>query len=221
MVQPTPFEVVEHASLLRALRTARTLDLTTHLLSRDGRTQDSRDHRTRWPLLDVPVPEWRLDDEIETLARTIVSQVTCPDDAGHGGSGAGSSTDYVDDSHTTHFLIAHVGSLLARILTALAALRPATAESLQARLSPMTWEDVLAALSLLEAVHPNVVARAGKRLQGIYGASNIKAHERMLVVAAAKAKSAALFSSLALLRPQKMRRGDNGRPIPEAVVQSE
>ncbi|KAI6117596.1 hypothetical protein EDD16DRAFT_1707661 [Pisolithus croceorrhizus] len=153
---PLHAELTEYANLIRALRTSRTLDLTTHLLqdaAQQGQSQGSnkaaaRDTWTRWPLPDFPIPEWRLDDEEDSIA-----------------DGQGDASDpEADDLHPpiTQLLVAHIGALLAHVLIALADLRPATVASMQNRLSPLNWQDVVNALAAQGVVDQAVISRAAR-----------------------------------------------------------
>ncbi|KAI6129124.1 hypothetical protein EDD17DRAFT_385371 [Pisolithus thermaeus] len=204
---PLHAELTEYTNLIRALRTSRTLDLTTHLLQDAAQQRQSqgssraaeRDTWTRWPLPDFPIPEWRLDDEVKTLGELILRQLgeVPKEDSITYGQGDASDPE-ADDLHPpiTQLLVAHIGALLAHVLNALADLRPATVASMQNRLSPLNWQDVVNALAAQGVVDQAVISRADERLRNIYGGpSDTKAVERMRVLASAKANYTALTSA--------------------------
>lgn len=207
---PLHAELTEYTNLIRALRTNRTLDLTTHLLQNAAQQRQpegskgaaDRDTWTRWPLPDFPVPEWRLDDEVETLGELVIHQLGDGREEFKEESAAEEHEDAddpeIDELHpsTAHLLVAHAGALLVHVLNVLADLRPATVASMQNRLSPINWEDVLSALAAQGVVDEAVIFRADTRLRSIYGGqSDTKIVERMRVLASAKAKFAALTSA--------------------------
>ena len=66
-------ELTEYTNLVRVLRTTRTLDLTAHLLHHAAQHTDT-DTWTPWPLIDCPVPEWSLQDEIQHLAESVAHE---------------------------------------------------------------------------------------------------------------------------------------------------
>jgi hypothetical protein len=146
--QATPrSELSEYKSLLRALRTADSLDITTQLArtripsaeppaaATEGGApapkRQARDGWDRWPLLpsDVHVPEWGFEDEVQLL----VSQAA--------------DTDALDDTPLPPAMyeacVAHLSSVLSHV----AAHVPLTARSLQDRFSPLGWESVLQIVS--------------------------------------------------------------------------
>jgi len=152
---PLHTELTEYTNLIRALRTTRTLDLTNHLLQyaaqRRQQEDSERDTWTRWPLLDCPVPEWRLDDEIMVLSESVFQQLQDDEEAREVGESSSDITSTnIDNLHpsTAHLLVRDIGALLAHILNVLADQRPSTAASMQTRLFPMNWEDVVASLAV-------------------------------------------------------------------------
>ncbi|KAI6036894.1 hypothetical protein BKA83DRAFT_4168779 [Pisolithus microcarpus] len=183
---PLHAELTEYTNLIRAMRTSRTLDLTTHLLqdaAQQKQAQGSnrvvdRDTWTRWPLPDFPIPEWRLDDEVKSLGEVVEDSIA----DGQGDAGDLEANDLRPP--TTQLLVAHTGALLAHVLNALADLRPATVASMQNRLSPLNWQDVVNALAAQGVVDQAIISRADERLRDI-----------MRVRASAKAKYTALTSA--------------------------
>ena len=143
-------ELTEHTSLVRVLRTARTLDLTAHLL----RSHDGDETWTQWPLIDCPVPEWSLADEIMQLGETVLRHHTPRDDE----RGLDSDSDLDGMAPTAaNVLVRHTGAVLVHILALLADQRPSAPGSMQNRLWPMNWADVLALLAASGLVHPAYV----------------------------------------------------------------
>ncbi|KAF8552608.1 hypothetical protein OG21DRAFT_1511251 [Imleria badia] len=155
-------EFTEYTSLVRVLRTARTLDLTAHLIQH-AHTDKQGDTWTLWPLIDCPVPEWSIQDEIHQLAAR-------DDDA----------------------VVLHTTAVLVHILNLLADQRPSAPGSMQNRLWAMNWEDVISLLAVSGVLDNNIVARAEKRLERIYGPSSTKAMERRTAATSAKARCALL-----------------------------
>lgn len=217
-------ELTEYTNLIRVLRTTRTLDLTNHLLQyatqRRQQEDSKRDTWTRWPLLDFPVPEWPLDDEIMVLSESVFRQLQDDEDAREvGESSSDITTTNTANLHPSaaHLLVGNIGALLAHILDILADQRPSTTASMQPRLFPMNWEDVIASLAVHGVVDQAVLSSAEKRLQEIYsssGASNVM--RRMSVVAAAKEKYASLTSTyddILLQPPQPRKKGRRTRRV--------
>jgi hypothetical protein len=156
-------ELAEYTSLLRALRTADTLDITTQLTrhSQQHAPEVSRDpkqrrHRTtglgdRWPLLpeDVHIPEWGFEDEVRALA----SQ------ASRGEGDDDDDDDDDDDADILPGLYEETFAHLSAILDHIAVHVPPTAKSLQDRFRPIGWEDVLQIVSASGAVDERSVLR--------------------------------------------------------------
>ena len=175
-------ELTEYANLVRVLRTTSTLDLTSHLIHHPNSDDDAW---SRWPLIDCPVPEWTLSDEIQHLAEFVV-----PPRDDHG-SDSDSDLEGVP-SAAANTLVLCTGAVLARILNLMADQRPSAPGSMQNRLRPMNWEDVISLLAVSGLVDPtyvrsssahlldfshrcaSVVARAENRLERVYGPSNTK-----------------------------------------------
>lgn len=129
-------ELTEYSSLIRALRTKKTLDVASHLQSvSEDHEQDKRDVWTRWPLPkdDLAVPEWGLEDEVLSLLGQDISE-----------DGAG---DWA--SHTALSALNHLHMILASI----AAYTPDRTSSLQNRLEPLNWQSVLGALTAARIPH--------------------------------------------------------------------
>ncbi|KAG6375321.1 hypothetical protein JVT61DRAFT_3548 [Boletus reticuloceps] len=182
-------ELTEYTNLVRVLRTTRTLDLTAHLLHHAAQYKDNEaDTWTSWPLIDCTVPEWSFEDEIRQLGETVVRARDGDDDE------LDSDSDLDLDGLSPaaeNRLVFHSGAVLVHILNLLADQRPAASGSMQNRLWPMNWEDVISLLAVSGVVHPtyvlfhhrttathvpslSIVARAEKRIERIYGPSTTK-----------------------------------------------
>lgn len=146
-------ELSEYTSLIRALRTSKTLDVThdilRHAAQRGEQGTKERDTWTRWPLPDFPVPEWQLDDEIKQLGEYTLRQLHDRDEEVREDEETSSDSD-IDGLHpsTAELLVSNIGALLVHILNAVADQRPATIRSMQNRLFYMTWEDVIASIAV-------------------------------------------------------------------------
>ncbi|KAG9309766.1 hypothetical protein JVU11DRAFT_10140 [Chiua virens] len=188
-------ELTEYTNLIRVLRTNRALDLTTHLLNHveEQKVKTEADTWTSWPLIDCPVPEWSLSDEIHHLGESVMQKRA--QDANECSDAESSNSDFDALSPTAaSCLVLHTGALLVRILNLMADQRPSAPGSMQNRLWPMNWQDVISVLAVNRLVNPTVVARAEKRLERIYGPSNTKAVERVESVTSAQRRFATLAS---------------------------
>lgn len=155
-------ELTEYTNLVRALRTARTLDLTSHLLQHA--TQHKRKEKekdvdtwTHWPLIDCPVPEWSLEDEIRQLGETVVQhQARARDGSEADDDGLDQDSDADSDlkGAAATCLVLHTGSVLVHILNLMADQRPLTPGSMQNRLWAMNWEDILSLLAVGGVIDP-------------------------------------------------------------------
>ncbi|KAF9650168.1 hypothetical protein BDM02DRAFT_3165435 [Thelephora ganbajun] len=189
-------ELEEYSFLLRALRTNDTLDLSSQLVRATGSSQtledddDARDlssaspveasgsnsgsHKpkdnwTRWPLLiqDVPIPEWTLQDEVERLANKFLRPPGNPDEE--------TEEDVEEPIEPTavKYLTLETTEYLSHLLAAIAAHVPMVKGSMQNRLRPLNWENVLAIVGATGLVDPSSIERASECLKGIYGASEL------------------------------------------------
>jgi hypothetical protein len=121
---------------------------------------NKRDTWTRWPLLadDVHVPEWGLEDEINLIASHAIKRH--PSSSGILLPGTNSRPDWgtsieaesdtpSDESESPSYLSAlalHTSNYLSQILALLAAYTPPREKSLQNRIEPISWENVLGVL---------------------------------------------------------------------------
>lgn len=138
---PLHSELSEYASLLRALRTRNTLNLTPHL------TKPSNRSWSRWPLLlhHIPIPEWSLEDEVAVIASTVIK-----------------SQDDDDPDHPSYipYLTSSIASLLSTIFSLLAKHTPARPASMQNRIEPLNWRsviDVIVTCDISEYSNPKYV----------------------------------------------------------------
>ena len=117
-------------------------------------SKKTRDHWTRWPLMDgdVHVPEWTLEDEVKVIAvHHIKGTLTRPDATAQ----AAELLEDLDDDFTNTLLPQagldalsdEAASYLSRILALVAAFKAPAAESMQNRFAPFGWEAVMAAVS--------------------------------------------------------------------------
>lgn len=118
-----------------------------------GKTKSKgpRDTWTRWPLLagDVHVPEWSLQDEVKLLAlQHLKASSTSSDDDDSEDPTERSPDDEeavesLMTSHALDALTASTGCYLSQILALLAAYVPPGEKSMQNRVRPLSWENVL------------------------------------------------------------------------------
>lgn len=148
-------ELTEYNCLVRALRTSRTLDLTSHLLRHAQQENKPRaDTWTSWPLIDCAVPEWTFEDEIEQLADNVLHAQATRVRGDHVASESDSESESDRQSQgglapaATKDLVLRAGALLVRILNLMADQRPSAPGSMQNRLWPMNWEDVISLLAV-------------------------------------------------------------------------
>lgn len=162
-------ELEEYSFLLRALRTNDTLDLSSQLIRAAGSSQASEDDDahdptveasgsdsnsrkpkdtwTRWPLLvqDVPTPEWSLQDEVERLANKFLKPPSDPDEE---------TEEEPIDSATIQHLTLETTAYLSHLFAMIATHVPMVKESMQNRLRPLNWENVLAVVGASGLVDP-------------------------------------------------------------------
>lgn len=193
-------ELSEYASLLRALRTSDTLDLSSQLTKAQPRTSTfaheddignagdgiipaSRDitpnvisaskskgspatqgaskktNWTRWPLLegDVHTPEFGFEDEIATIASEVLKLQRQADMEGDNGPPKDDDEGaYLPQSFLDSLTLAS-STHLSQILSMLAAHIPLAETSMQNRIKPIGWEDVLDIVAVSGLVHPKSV----------------------------------------------------------------
>lgn len=166
-------ELTEYTNLVRVLRTRRTLDLTAHILQHAAQhkgkeKEKDTDTWTSWPLIDCPVPEWSLEDEIQQLGEAVVQKqvraARALDDGevdrttDHDGLDLDSDSDLEGLSPTAvKRLVLFTGSVLVHILNLMADQRPSAPGSMQNRLWAMNWEDVISLLAVGGSVDPTYV----------------------------------------------------------------
>jgi hypothetical protein len=139
----------------------------------------TRDTWTRWPLLagDVHMPEWSFEEEVHLVAKQCLASLTVPHDplvarGADARSDPGGVFDHspdqdneIDDddmlSPSTLRILADQCSLhLGQILSCLAAHVPLAGKSMQNRLQPVGWEDVLGIMSVSGLVGEQSVLRS-------------------------------------------------------------
>lgn len=169
-------ELEEYSFLLRALRTNDTLDLSSQLIRAAGSSQTHeddntldpppasaagasgsnsnsrkpKDNWTRWPLLlqDVPTPEWTLQDEVERLANKIFKAPSDSDEE------TLEDTEEPIDSVVVKHLTLATTEYLSHLFSAIAVHVPMVKESMQNRLRPLNWENILAIVGASGLVDP-------------------------------------------------------------------
>ena len=169
-------ELEEYSFLLRALRTNDTLDLSTQLIRTAGSSRNSedgdahstpsaspveapesnpfprkpKDAWTRWPLLvqDVPIPEWTLQDEVERLANKFLQPPGDPNQETE------EDADEPIDSAAVKHLTLETTAYLSHLFAAIAAHVPMVEGSMQNRLRPFDWENILAIVGASGLVDP-------------------------------------------------------------------
>ncbi|KAG1741258.1 hypothetical protein EDB19DRAFT_717617 [Suillus lakei] len=188
-------ELTEHATLIKTIRTNHLLNLTHQLYShasaqrivdrenvRQGKGKlKSRDIWTTWPLIDCFIPEWRVEDEVKSLAEAVAHQLkTKYLSRGHGNYQSESQDDVEekDDEELEPLspsllqaLVWQATKVLVCILDSILEQRPAVADSMQNRMWAFNWEGVLRVLISGMTLDRTVVSAARKRLSSIYGSS--------------------------------------------------
>lgn len=132
----------------------------------------SRDTWTKWPLLsgDVHVPEWSLEDEVALLAAQylnapasaspnvpLVTTAGLPNADDFTGSDQPHDHDNAESlltPHALHALTESTARYLSQILALLAAYVPSAEESMQNRVRPLDWENVLAIITANGLIDP-------------------------------------------------------------------
>lgn len=165
-------ELEEYSFLLRALRTNDTLDLSSQLIraasssqaSEDGDSRSTppaeasrsntnsrkpKENWTRWPLLirDVQIPEWTLQDEVERLANRFLQPSNDPNEETEG------AEDPIDPVGIRHLTL-ETTEYLSYLFAAIAAHVPMVEGSMQNRLKPLNWENILAIIGATGIVDP-------------------------------------------------------------------
>ena len=169
-------ELEEYSFLLRALRTNDTLDISSQLIraarsSQTPETDDIHDPRltptveasgsnsssrkpkdtwTRWPLLiqDVPIPEWTLQDEVERLANKFLQPPSSSNEETE------EDVEELIDSVAVKHLTLETTEYLSHLFAIIAAHVPMVRESMQNRLRPFDWENILAIVGASGLVNP-------------------------------------------------------------------
>lgn len=152
-------ELTEYTNLVRVLRTNHTLDLTTHLVHHAAQHRENEvDTWTSWPLIDCPVPEWSLEDEIHHLGETVAQKQMKTAHEMDNISELNSDSDSERlSSAAAKRLTFHTSAVLVHILNLLADQRPSAPGSMQNRLWQMNWEDVISLLAVSGVVDPTYV----------------------------------------------------------------
>ncbi|OJA14329.1 hypothetical protein AZE42_10113 [Rhizopogon vesiculosus] len=188
-------EFTEHTVLIKTIRTNHILNLTHQLycyasaqrsVNRENVRQGkgklkSRDTWTTWPLIDCTVPEWRLEDEVKSLAEKVALQVKTKylsrrhnnyQSGTEDGEGNSDEEELEPlSSSLLHALVWQAAKVLVCILDSILEQRPAVADSMQNRMWAFNWEGVLRVLASGMTLDKTVFSAAHKRLSSIYGQS--------------------------------------------------
>ncbi|KAG2134872.1 uncharacterized protein EDB93DRAFT_1107206 [Suillus bovinus] len=185
-------ELTEHAMLIKTIRTNHLLDLTYQLYShasaqrvvdreniRQGKGKlKTRDTWTTWPLIDCFIPEWRIEDEVKTLAEAVARQLKTKHLSTRHPSESQNDVEEHDDDELEPLspsllqaLVWQATKILVCILDSILEQRPAVADSMQNRMWAFNWEGVLRVLISGMTLDRTVIFAAKKRLSSIYGSS--------------------------------------------------
>lgn len=165
-------ELSEYSFLLRSIRAADTLDLTSRLtapkhraasatnatpdpalLPEDSDEENSRDSNgwTRWPLEagEVNVPEFGFAEEVRLLLRTALSQQQPADS-----SSAIQLSDDTDSQELVRDTVNSSHAFLSSLLAQIANHGPRGPASMSNRVGPSNWECIANILGTSGVVHP-------------------------------------------------------------------
>ncbi|KIY49809.1 hypothetical protein FISHEDRAFT_13625, partial [Fistulina hepatica ATCC 64428] len=117
------------------------------------------------------VTEWGLQDEIAVLAARYSRDQAEDNTCGNGLPEDHEDEDDVLDERYISAVTASSRSFLARIFSLIAVHTPSRASSLQNRLKPISWVNIMELLSVarLEGITPSAIERIRSRLEDIYG----------------------------------------------------
>ncbi|KAI0050266.1 hypothetical protein FA95DRAFT_1603625 [Auriscalpium vulgare] len=148
----------------------------SHLSPQSTVESKLKDTWTRWPLpaADVPVPEWSFEDEVHSIIKqSITAQDGLPSQLT---ASSASSREFPEDDQADMSLppsslrvLADVSSHhLECLLGALASYIPVQKKSVQLRLKPLDWRDVIAIVSATGLVEISILRDVQERLKSIY-----------------------------------------------------
>ena len=178
---PPSLRQVTPSSTRKRKRTASPDRTASHGSISSTRAQSRiRDGWTRWPLLlkDVNVPEWGLEDEIEHLLASLGRHI----DEGN----EEENCTNLDPPPYRDSLTLTTTHLLHSVLAILAHFTPPRAPSLQNRIEPISWENVVHAFALAGGTKQYVyhlymsstfislfraIENVQRRIQAVYGTS--------------------------------------------------
>lgn len=130
--------------------------------------------------MDCFIPEWRLEDEVKSLAEAVAHQLKTKCISGghlHHESKSQDEEDKDEDEleplspSLFQALVWQTTKVLVCILDSILDQRPAVADSMQNRMWAFNWEGVLRVLISGMTLDRTVVSAAHKRLSSIYGSS--------------------------------------------------
>ncbi|KAJ6613588.1 hypothetical protein B0H10DRAFT_216761 [Mycena sp. CBHHK59/15] len=156
-----------------------------------------RDTWTRWPLLvtDVHVPEWGLQDEIEALMGIALKNNP---HAGLSESDSLEDLDVDDTPSTLPYLTQSASNFLSSVLALIAIHTPARPQSMQDRINPIGWQNVLDVVGSCgdSRFDENMINNVRARMEAIYVPYESNALDRMPIRIATKSKAAATLENL-------------------------
>ncbi|KAG1787180.1 uncharacterized protein HD556DRAFT_1312904 [Suillus plorans] len=156
--------------LIKTIRTNHLLNLTYQLYShasaqrvvdleniRQGKGKlKARDTWTTWPLIDCFIPEWRIEDEVKSLAEAVARQLKTKYLSRAHRNHQSESQDNVEENDEEDLeplspsllqaLVWQATKVLVCILDSILEQRPAVADSMQNRMWAFNWEGVLRVL---------------------------------------------------------------------------
>ncbi|CAK5278113.1 unnamed protein product, partial [Mycena citricolor] len=148
---------------------------------------------TRWPLLmsSVHIPEWSFEEEIAAIARRVLENGKS--DAPPDGVGAEDDEEQVDedtdeDGEIPSYIAHSASAFLSSILALLAHHSPSRGETLQNRLQPLRWQNVLDIVASCTDVDPEVIDNVKARMEVVYGPHDSPALARLETRAKYKAR---------------------------------
>ncbi|KAF7319472.1 hypothetical protein HMN09_00285900 [Mycena chlorophos] len=175
-----------------------------------------RDGWTRWPLLvrDTIVPTFGLEEEIAVLARQCLRLQNA--DSLPNSNEADPDPDEEDGDESFMSAVASSASaFLSSTLALLAHHTPARPQSMQDRLNPLKWQDVLEIVAACGDADATMMSNVKTRLEAIYGVSETNAIDRLgarkLVMP--RAQAALGKADEALLFPPACGTSSDARPL--------
>ncbi|EGO26735.1 hypothetical protein SERLADRAFT_464117 [Serpula lacrymans var. lacrymans S7.9] len=153
---------------------------------------------------DVHVPEWSFQDEVKLLAiQALQQQRKSGSEGDQSPSDEEVKEEDIFDSSFLNALTVASSTHLSQILSLLAAHIPQAEKSMQNRIKPLRWENVLDIMATSGFVDEKSIENIQSRLEAIYGPSESAAVERARLNTLMKDKLDDMFSgsTSSLLEP--------------------